>query len=62
MLKMQSPPAERPGCPKCGHRMSHANLIPGMVLIGRRAFVCERCGNAEFIAEEVSPIHIARAS
>ena len=62
MLSMQRPPANLPCCPKCNWRMSNADLIPGMTFMSGRAFVCDRCGNAEFIAEgNDASMDIARA-
>lgn len=54
MLKAQCPAAERPVCPKCGFSMGRARLIPGMSLIGARTFVCDRCGDIEYVREPLA--------
>ena len=49
MLHAKFPPAERPRCPKCGHHMEAADVIPGMSAIGSRTFLCAHCGNVDLI-------------
>jgi hypothetical protein len=46
-LTTKAYPISVPRCGKCQWPMEHANVMPGMGILGDHIFECRRCGNLQ---------------